>query len=303
MEVRRSQHTERSSTEIEVSSIKEIARKEINRVPIDEILNIEFKMFRAPEERHILIKKKYEENIHKIMNGISEWLGFGEIQKADKEKLNDAVRDCEESKLFNFVAGTFFNKLDVSFVEKATVVASTETGRFNCYSSTVFLADVLTRLGKPVNILMTPGHILLSGKEQVFETTAYATQRIIKKNMINKNYRIIHEDGVEVLVGCAWNNKGTMDQEAGRNAEAVNDYNNALKINPNDIDALHNLGVAFALTERYLEALNALDKTLELEPDNIRALENKIHVLTKNGQYIDAIIMLGKIYILKKMKK
>lgn len=63
----------------------------------------------------------------------------------------------------------------------------------------------------------------------------------------------------------------------------------ALKINPDNIDALTYKGYSLFHLDKYRESLNCLDKALSLGPENIDALFFKGAVLSGTGKYSEAI--------------
>lgn len=72
--------------------------------------------------------------------------------------------------------------------------------------------------------------------------------------------------------------------------KAENYLQQALKIQPNNAEALRLLGVASALQKKYPEALKYFDKVIKLSPRNGVAHSNRGNVLQELGKYKDALL-------------
>ena len=62
--------------------------------------------------------------------------------------------------------------------------------------------------------------------------------------------------------------------------EALASYEETLKINPDDVEALHNKGIMLSQLERDEEALRCFDQALKLKPDFAEAWDDKGVVLS-----------------------
>lgn len=71
------------------------------------------------------------------------------------------------------------------------------------------------------------------------------------------------------------NNKGCILTKLGKYQEAIESYDKALEINPNDFDAWNNKGHALKDSGRYQEAITSYDKALKINPDFEPALKAK----------------------------
>ncbi len=89
-------------------------------------------------------------------------------------------------------------------------------------------------------------------------------------------------------------NKGAVLSDLGRHEEALNAFDKALEMNPQNRIILSNRGAALGNLGRYEEALNALDKALEINPQNEVALANKGAVLSDLGRHEEALDSLNK---------
>jgi len=83
------------------------------------------------------------------------------------------------------------------------------------------------------------------------------------------------EDKIEQL-----NQKGK-ELLDGKPGEAILYFDKVLEIDPNNVKALINKGVAVASLGEFVDALQYFDKVLEIDPNNIKALNNKGTALIK----------------------
>jgi tetratricopeptide (TPR) repeat protein len=83
----------------------------------------------------------------------------------------------------------------------------------------------------------------------------------------------------------AWHRKGIVLDNLGRYEEALQVYDKALELKPNDFDAWHRKGGTLDKLGRYEEALLAIDKALKLKPDVSNAWHRKGGTLVKLGRY------------------
>jgi FimV-like protein len=65
-----------------------------------------------------------------------------------------------------------------------------------------------------------------------------------------------------------WNNLGVISTRENNLGEAIQDFENALKINPNHLLSLDNLGNAYRLQKRWTEARKVLERALAIAPDD-----------------------------------
>lgn len=82
---------------------------------------------------------------------------------------------------------------------------------------------------------------------------------------------------------------GVLNQQRGKASEAHRLIAAALKVQPNSPDALSNLAMALSALKRHDEALKALDKALSIAPGHIDALNNRGNVLLELKRPAEAI--------------
>src|SRR5947209_2767987 len=68
-----------------------------------------------------------------------------------------------------------------------------------------------------------------------------------------------------------WNNLVVISTREKKVAEAIDDFENALKINPNHLLSLDNLGNAYRLQKRWADAREVLERALSIAPDDPEA--------------------------------
>jgi Flp pilus assembly protein TadD len=73
----------------------------------------------------------------------------------------------------------------------------------------------------------------------------------------------------------AWNGKGMALANQGDMAGALQCFENAVQIRPQDPQAWNNKGVVLLKTQRYQEALDCFNQALSIDPNNEAALQNK----------------------------
>ena len=83
--------------------------------------------------------------------------------------------------------------------------------------------------------------------------------------------------------------KGSMLEERGQYQEAINCYNEALKLEPQNTAAYITKGNALHSLKKDQEAIKCYNMALRLEPKNAAANINKGNVLQEHGQYQEAI--------------
>ena len=88
----------------------------------------------------------------------------------------------------------------------------------------------------------------------------------------------------------ALNNRGIAYRNKGDYDHAIQDFNDAIRINPNDDKLLNNLGAAYMNLGDYDRAIENYDKAIRLNPDYFIALKNRGAAYVNKGEYQRALM-------------
>jgi len=86
-----------------------------------------------------------------------------------------------------------------------------------------------------------------------------------------------------------YHNRGVEYKRLGNYRQAIDDYNKAIEIKPNYVDAYINRGVAYKGLGHYKQAIEDLNKAIEIKPDEAKAYSNRGNVYAGLGHYRQAI--------------
>jgi choline-sulfatase len=78
-------------------------------------------------------------------------------------------------------------------------------------------------------------------------------------------------------------------RDMGRDAEAIGHYEEALRLQPDYVDALNNLGLALSRAGRQNDAIARYEEALRIEPDNPQVHNNLGNALRQSGRLAAAI--------------
>lgn len=92
-------------------------------------------------------------------------------------------------------------------------------------------------------------------------------------------------DPYSLLASCVWTQRGLVLLDLGRHQEAVESFDNAIAIWPNNEVSWSSRASALLLLSLYQEAVESCDKALELDPDLTPALEAKQKALEKLDEW------------------
>ena len=92
----------------------------------------------------------------------------------------------------------------------------------------------------------------------------------------------------------AWHSKGLALGELDRYNEAIEAYDETIRIDPENAPAWHNKGVALTDKKMYDKALQAYEKAIKLDPSNALTWNNKGVILNIKGNYNKAIEAFNK---------
>jgi tetratricopeptide (TPR) repeat protein len=124
------------------------------------------------------------------------------------------------------------------------------------------------------NFLITSAIFLLYTICLIFPTNAYSTDSSEDANLMQRAYDSLNEGDIE---------------------DALQLYDELLKVNPTHIHALNYKGLALASLGHYEESIQWYDKVLNIDPTNISALNNKGVALYNLGHYEESIQWYGKV--------
>ncbi len=129
--------------------------------------------------------------------------------------------------------------------------------------------------------------------QQTAQTTAYwLTKSIELEN---------RKDWLGVLEHClrwtkaqpnsdqAWYNLGISYSDTKQHPQAINAYQQALRINPEYAKAWANLGITYSDTQQYLQAIDAYQQALRIKPELVNAWGNLGNAYADTQQYPQAI--------------
>lgn len=131
-----------------------------------------------------------------------------------------------------------------------------------------------------------------------FTTMIDECQRLVETDLSQP-----HQDYVKQLCSWALNRRGELradeaasklnegDSEAATQAEAqaLEDFNAALELDPSRWKAYHNRGVSYAMTGDYDKALGEFDQALRLRPTFTNTWFNRGEIHYEQGKYAEAI--------------
>ena len=84
-------------------------------------------------------------------------------------------------------------------------------------------------------------------------------------------------------------NRGVTWYEMGNYDRAIQDYNEATKLNPNFEQAFFNRGNAYSEKGQFERAIQDYNRAIELKPDYAKAFNNRGYVYDEKGEFDHAI--------------
>jgi lipoprotein NlpI len=151
--------------------------------------------------------------------------------------------------------------------------------RFKGHSCCLFapLLFVLFAASEPVTATGKPG--TEEGVDKCYKSTnpgiaiTYCTRAIESGQLSGKG------------LAFAFYRRGNAYNEQGDYDRAIDDYNEALQLNPKHANALSNRGVAYGHKGEYDLAIQSYDEALRLNPRHLNALYNRGNAYTRKGEY------------------
>ncbi|MEP0911305.1 tetratricopeptide repeat protein [Leptolyngbya sp. GB1-A1] len=100
--------------------------------------------------------------------------------------------------------------------------------------------------------------------------------------------------GINSELVSVWSGKGYILANLGSYEQAIDSWDKAIKIKPDDHEAWHNRGVALLNLERYEQAIDSYNKAIEIKLDFHQAWYNRGLALRNLGHYEEAIDSYNK---------
>ena len=100
----------------------------------------------------------------------------------------------------------------------------------------------------------------------------------------------------------AHHNFGFFLAHEGRLGEAIDQFQEAVRIKPDFVEAHINLGVAFARLERFDEAATQFEKALNISPNAVEIRNNLAFALERGGRVDEAMAQFQKVLVLAKQQ-
>ncbi len=95
-------------------------------------------------------------------------------------------------------------------------------------------------------------------------------------------------------LGFVYNNRGIAYYDLGEYAQAIENYDQSLRIDANDADYYNNRGNAYAKLEEYARAIADYDQALQLNPGNAITYNGRGAAYRQLGETARAIVDYGK---------
>jgi tetratricopeptide (TPR) repeat protein len=210
------------------------------------------------------ISSKLEEKIEKVNYDINE------SKKDTSEKINDLKQNI--SLLYNSINNLVSNISNTNVNTKSISQSNNTSNIFTDQSKMV----------KQIRFLMM--ELVNSGlKNNAYNVNNPEVQKIMDELLkIQQTYGSL-DSKIDFL------NKGIISGIEGNYDKAIQENNKVLEKDPNNINALNNLGFSFMSLGKYDESITYLEKALELDPKFLPAIVNKGSILRLTGNYEGAI--------------
>ena len=104
-----------------------------------------------------------------------------------------------------------------------------------------------------------------------------------------------HNKTIEGFSAAHWSEIGRRAIDAKRWHEALNAYNKAIDLNPNDASAYNNRGLAYDNLDKDDQAIADYDKAIDLNPEYGDAFNNLAKTYGRRGYYKQAILFYDRV--------
>ena len=245
-----------------------------------------------------LTRRKYEAYVDVITDNILGFLGLsGDHEREDKGRVRAAINRAHERELFQFVQDTLYEGLGITYKKVVTITSSVNTNMFNCYTGSVLVADVLTRMGKRVGLAVRMSHIQVVGDSLTLDTTSASHSNIYPKTKLTSMryspYSII---GVgDDLLAEAYSISANNMIINNRIDKAVEFCNRAIRLNPSCYRARYVLGNILYSRGEYDKAMEAYGNALRAYPYDNGLINGMLRATNKIGDRTAALSDLQRI--------
>ena len=107
-------------------------------------------------------------------------------------------------------------------------------------------------------------------------------ERLYKTIIASRSSRV--KSGQEAdVIALAYNNLGFAQQQSGNLDDAIDSYEHAVEVKPDNYEAHHNLGYTLALSGHPGDAVDCYKEAIKLKPDFIEAYYHMGHALQEKG--------------------
>lgn len=202
--------------------------------------------------------------------------------------LNILRKHQEQLELVDELLKMKLNKKQKMFVLNLKVCALSNLGRYDDAEDIVdeilkedpnnsvtlyYEAEILSRIGYKQESM----DYYMDSLESVNNELLKHHKSLIKKMSLSNDNRN------RILLEL-WTLKGCIQIKLHQYPEALNSFNEALKLNPNKSMGWNNKGYALAKLGQYDEALSCIDRSLDLYPENDFALNSKGYIFAESGK-------------------
>ncbi len=255
---------------------------QLRQVPVDQIIGLEAEVHNIGRKELKSIRRQYESTVKNIMRKIGAY---------DTESNKPEA----EAELFRAASMAFFEGIEVPNPDFLTLAQSTVPFlHYNCYTSSVTLADALCRKGKSMMVIITKNHVLLCGNTYAFQTTD-AYNPVFPLNHIDNHYADYTIREIDQLLNVArWN--------AGVEALGNGDYHLAARTSLKAARELSNMtGAWFTAADALCKmsnkagALAVLDRAILTGAPRDECLIKKAEILSKTSHHAELLKVLASI--------
>ena len=193
------------------------------------------------------------------------WIGFNIYYKPISKSMNDSEADTEK-----------YYKIMYSQVTVEWKVIDRHPGY------------VVMGIDKDSNLHWLAGCRLNESVDVVVRGEKFWGIRDIEEEL--NSIKVDEASGSGNDLAVAWNNKGLSFNSQGKNDEALKAYDEAIRLNPNYVEAYCNKGNNLGLHQhKYDDAIQAFDKAIQLNPNYAEAWHYKGLALNMKGKSDEAI--------------